>query len=328
MRPSSLILIAIACVVFVFSSGCYRNGIRRSVDHAVRGVDKEPKIVADYQPWFGDRQHIDVGYSTQDPANLRKQIQHARELGIYAFAVDWYGERRPFLDRSYAVLQKVASETGFHVALMYDETEEDNGHATEDALAAMYYAYRNYIGPDAPARHAYLTFENRPVIFIFPKRGRTDWSQVRAQVNTWEQPPLLIYKDHPPDQYQHAFDGIYAWVHPGPRGWASDGSEWGEQYLQNFYNKMPEKYPDKMIVGGAWPGFDDRRASWTLNRRMDRRCGKTFEDTLRLFQQNNNPGRPMPFLMIATWNDYEEGTQIEDGVSHCREQSAYARKSP
>ena len=26
----------------------------------------------------------------------------------------------------------------------------------------------------------------------------------------------------------------------------------------------------------------------------------------------------MPFLLIATWNDYEEGTQIETGVSDCK----------
>jgi hypothetical protein len=25
----------------------------------------------------------------------------------------------------------------------------------------------------------------------------------------------------------------------------------------------------------------------------------------------------MPFVMIATWNDYEEGTQIENGASRC-----------
>jgi len=25
----------------------------------------------------------------------------------------------------------------------------------------------------------------------------------------------------------------------------------------------------------------------------------------------------MPFILIATWNDYEEGTQIETGVSDC-----------
>src|SRR5690242_725917 len=156
MRLSSVIFIAIAVLVFLFSSGCYRSSVRHALDQAVRGVDTEPKIIADYQPWFGDHQHINIGYSTQDPVVLRKQVQRARELGIYAFAVDWYGERHPFLDGSYALLQKVAGENHFHVALMYDETEEDNGHATEDALAAMFHAYRNYIGPDAPHREAYL----------------------------------------------------------------------------------------------------------------------------------------------------------------------------
>src|SRR3989442_16029033 len=39
------------------------------------------------------------------------------------------------------------------------------------------------------------------------------------------------------------------------------------------------------------------------------------------FQENDSNGDPMPFLLIATWNDYEEGTQIEDGVAHCAQQN-------
>jgi Glycosyl hydrolase family 99 len=317
MKISPVILVLVAAVVFVLSSGCYRNNVRRALDQATRAVERTPKVIADYQPWFGDPQHLNVGYSTQDPATLRRQIERAKQMGIYAFAVDWYGERHPFLDRSYGMLQQVASENHFHVALMYDETEEDNGHATEDAMEALDKAYRAYIGPNAPGHNAYLAYQDRPVIFIFPKRGNTDWNQVRQQLNGWEKPPILIYKDEPPAQYAAAFDGYYAWVHPGPKGWSRDGSEWGEAYLANFYRKMRRKYPEKILVGGAWPGFDDSKASWSLNRHIDRRCGKTFEDTLRVFEQNNTSGIPMPFLLIATWNDYEEGTQIEDGVAHC-----------
>ena len=140
-------------------------------------------------------------------------------------------------------------------------------------------------------------------------------------VNQWEQPPLLIMKDQPKPQYAKDFDGSYAWVAPGPNGWKPDGSAWGEGYLRNFYETMRDKHPDKIAVGGVWPGFNDSRASWSLNRHIDRRCGKTMEDTLRLFREYNDPNRPMPFIMLATWNDYEEGTQIEDGVSHCKGQN-------
>jgi hypothetical protein len=235
-------------------------------------------------------------------------------MGIYAFAVDWYGERRPFEDNSYAILQRVASEEKFHVCLMYDETQEDNGHATEDALQAFEKAYRAYIGPDAPGREAYVTHNDRPVIFIFPKRGHTDWGRLREAVNQWDRPPILIYKDQPPPQYAKDFDGLYAWVHPG-RAWDPKGGDWGKEYLEKFYEK--NQGSGKLLVGGVWPGFNDTKASWSLNRHMDRRCGQTFEDTLKLFHRYDDSERPMPFILIATWNDYEEGTQIETGVSDC-----------
>jgi hypothetical protein len=292
-------------------------------------IDSSPKIIADYQPWFGTRDHINVGYSTQDPAVLKKQIQKAKDIGIYAFGVDWYGDRRPFEDRSYALLQQIASENHFHVCLMYDETQEDNGQATDDALEAFEKAYKMYIGPGAAGRDAYVQYNGRPVIFIFPKRGHTDWDRVRQAVNSWENPPLLIYDDKPPEQYAKDFDGEYAWVHPG-KGWTADGSDWGKEYLEGFYERMKTKHPDQILVGGIWPGFDDSKASWGLNRHMDRRCGKTLEDTLAIAKKHEGGPNPMPFLMLATWNDYEEGTTVENGVASCsaQQQSQASTSSP
>ncbi len=316
------IMLAIAFLLIAQTSGCSRSGVHHPIGDMTQGLPNPTRILADYQPWFGDREHINVGYSTQDPTVLRKQIQKAKSMGIYAFAVDWYGERRPFEDNSYALLQRVASEEHFHVCLMYDETQEDNGHATEDALEALDKAYRAYIGPDAPGREAYVTYDGRPIIFIFPKRGHTDWSRVREAVNQWEHPPILIYKDQPPPQYAKDFDGLYAWVHPG-RAWDPKGGDWGKEYLEKFYEKTQGS--GKMIVGGVWPGFNDTKASWSLNRHMDRRCGQTFEDTLKIFHRYDDSEHPMPFMLIATWNDYEEGTQIETGVSDCHGKDASAQ---
>jgi hypothetical protein len=316
MKRAPILLLLLIVIGSFLPSGCNQASMRRVVEKNVPRGDEYPKIIADYQPWFGDPNHINVGYNSQDPAVLRKQIEEAKNLGIYAFAVDWYGDRHPFLDRSYALMQEIASKVDFHVALMYDETEEDNGHATEDALSAFDKAYKSYIGPRAAGRSAYLTYQGRPVIFIFPKRGNTDWAQVRKLVNTWDAPPWLIYKDDPPAKYSNDFDGQYAWIHPSHE-WTPDGSDWGEKYLQDFYIKMKTKYPDKIAVGAAWPGFDDSKASWSLNRRMNARCGKTFEDTLRMFHRYYDDSHPLPFLMIATWNDYEEGTAIEPGLARC-----------
>jgi hypothetical protein len=64
-------------------------------------------------------------------------------------------------------------------------------------------------------------------------------------------------------------------------------------------------------VGAAWPGFDDSAAKWGLNRHMQSRCGQTLEDTLHLDNRYFDASNPLAFVMIETWNDYEEGTAIE-----------------
>ena len=250
---------------------------------------------------------------------LRKQIENARNMGIYAFVVDWYGPRRPFLDRSTALLQKIASEEKFHVGLMYDETQEDNGHATEEAMEAMEVAYKKYIGPEAAGRDAYLTYQGRPVIFVFPKRGHTDWNQVRQQVNQWESPPILLYEDEPAAAIREGVRWRVRVGVSGRQGLDAGRAGMGRRLPEKLLPEDADKHPDQVAVGGVWPGFNDTKASWSLNRHIDARCGKTFEDTLRMFRENDDPAHPIPFVLIATWNDYEEGTAIERGVPHCDE---------
>jgi hypothetical protein len=263
-------------------------------------------------PWFGDHNHMNVGYSSDDPAVVRHQVQQARERGIYGFVVDWNGDRSPFSDHNFGLLERIASENHFHVALLYNEAEGDDAEqATLDALNAFDRAYTTYIGPQAPYHDAYLTYEGRPLIFVFPKKGHTDWNRVREQSSHWQSPPLLIYKDEPPSQYSADFSGAYAWVQPGSGGWKPDGSNWGQEYLDNFYRTMRSKHPDEIAVGGAWPSFNDSAAAWGLNRHMDSRCGQTLEDTLGLYKRYYDGAHPLPFMLIETWNDYEEGTAIE-----------------
>jgi hypothetical protein len=181
----------------------------------------------------------------------------------------------------------------------------------------LQYAYDRYIGPNAGAlRDAYLRYDGRPVIFIFPKINQTDWNRVRQATNSWEEPPLLIMKDLD-TTYANAFDGYYAWVQPGSAGWSAGGGNWGGDYLNDFYARMKSKYPDKIAVGAAWPGFNDKQASWSRNRYIDTRCGRTFEDSLRVFRRYYDEQNPLPFLLIETWNDYEEGTAIERGLNTC-----------
>ena len=236
-------------------------------------------------------------------------------MGISAFVVDWYGESAPYSDANFALLQKVASKNHFQVALLYNEPEDADQQSTDDAIAGLDKAYNSYIGPSAKYHDAYFTYQGHPVIFIFPKQGHVDWNHVREHCSSWSATPIFIYKDEPPAQYAADFAGSYAWVQPGAAGWSPDGSNWGEQYLDYFYKTMHDKHPDKIAVGGVWPGFDDSGAKWGLNRHMQRNCGKTFDTTLHMYDRYFDSATPLPFLLIETWNDYEEGTAIERGIT-------------
>lgn len=298
------------------AAGCAKPNLRGSLD-AMQVPETRTMLLAIYQPWFGQKDHINVGYSSHDPSVLRQQITHAKELNIGGFVVNWYGPRKEFEDRSYGLLQQLANENNFKVAAQYDEAVDHPGYATDAVIVDLQYLYDKYISPTAGAsREAYLRYNGHPVIFIFPKDASTDWNRVREVTQGWPDPPLLIYKDQS-NKYPNAFDGFYPWVQPGKAGWAADGSHWGEDYLEYFYSNMTQHFPSKIAVGAVWPGFDDTKAAWSQNRHIANRCGRTFEDGLKLFRHYYGSQNAPPYLLIETWNDYEEGTAVERGINRC-----------
>lgn len=307
-----------AAVAFLLLfQGCTYMSRDRTLRQNIASIGGAPHVLAVYEPWFGHPNHISVGYSSSNPEVVQRQIDQAKTLGISGFVVDWYGNRQPLLDRNYALLQRTAATRNFRVAMMYDESSGENGEpATEQTLQEFEEFHRVYLAPDSPGRAAYLSYNNHPVIFIFPKGGHTDWKRVNQFVQTWNPAPMLIY-EYPASEFVNAIDGLYAWINPGNKGWATDGSNWGEDYLRDFYHKMETEYSGKITVGTAWAGFDDSKASWGLNRHIAQRCGQTLSQTLQLAREYDMADHPMPFLLIATWNDYEEGSAIERGLSKC-----------
>ena len=201
--------------------------------------------------------------------------------------------------------------------MMYDETDEESEQATDDALNSFTMFHDTYLSPDAPGHQAYLTYNERPVIFIFPKGGHTDWNRVREATDRWNPAPLLIYEDRP-TSFAAAFDGFYAWINPGKKGWAADGSRLGrtlparllsQNAVEISRTRLLSERPGRVLMTARPPGalIDTCRSA----------CGETFADTMKLWRQYSPPDQPLPFLLIATWNDYEEGTAIERGIPNC-----------
>ena len=120
-----------ATLLLLFLHGCPSPGSGQITPLKYRAVGQSPEVLAVYEAWFGHPAHISVNYNSHDPAVIKNQIRRAQAMGISGFVVDWYGDREPFIDQSYALMQKLAAKNKFHVAMMYDETDADDD-ATDD----------------------------------------------------------------------------------------------------------------------------------------------------------------------------------------------------
>ena len=84
---------------------------------------------------------------------------------------------------------------------------------------------------------------------------------------------------------------------------------------------MPE---GQIAVGALYKGFDDSNASWWSDRVIAQQCGQVWLGTANELTYEANPdntsywaSHQMPYMQVATWNDYEEGTEVESGISNC-----------
>ncbi len=278
--------------------------------------DYNPMVLAEFHAWHGLASHTNTPYDSRNVDIISGQIQKAKDMGIDGFVVNWYGNKdglandndREFIDQATGELVKQAEENNFLIALMYDEgTLSQAGLETTQYMGRVQsdlsYAKKYFSSP------AYLYINGYPALFTFSYTEadkHIDWLKVRNELGI---PVTLLDNDPYPDELirDNNFDGFYAWVYAQ---WDINGKEWGESHLNWFYLTMAEGiYSRKIMIGGVWPGFDDLLAPWGDQRYMARQDGLIYNKTWALAEQNN-----APIVMIATWNDFEEGTDIEFGA--------------
>ncbi len=66
-----------------------------------------------------------------------------------------------------------------------------------------------------------------------------------------------------------------------------------------------------------YKGFNDTLASWSGNRVMSQQCGQTWLQTFGKANAMYNSSNQLGAIQLVTWDDYEEGTEIESGIDNC-----------
>lgn len=275
------------------------------------------KTYAHLMVWFGQGNHMDVGYSSTDPTQVRRQVHDMISRGINGVIIDWYGPGNAEDQATRLVMAEAENHPGFTFAIMVDkgaiEWNSCNGCSPQQALIdQLQYVQENYF--PSPA---YMKLNGQPMVtnFDIDLHYSIDWRAVKAALSS--QPAFLFQND---SGFSHVIsDGSYSWVMP-------QTDDYGMAYLADFY-ATGMQYPAEMTAGATYKGFDDSLAKWGTGRVMGQRCGLTWLATFAKINSLYGDGNPLASLQLVTWNDYEEGTEIESGIDNCVSVAALLKKN-
>jgi hypothetical protein len=115
--------------------------------------------------------------------------------------------------------------------------------------------------------------------------------------------------------------GGYAWPQPNTYSITNqlcwEGSPCTYNYISDFY-ATARANPSKIAMGVGYKGFNDYNASWGSNRVIAQQCGQVLGFTANAVSTAGySSSSQLQYFQWATWNDYEESTEIETGVDNC-----------
>ena len=275
------------------------------------------KVYVHLMPWFGFSNHMNVGYTSNDPAQVQRQMNDMVSRGIDGVIIDWFGQGT--LDHQFAsyspvvdfFMQDAEQQQSFNFAVMDDAGSLKTCAATagcdvtQTLIGDLTYAYNTW--ENSPA---YLHYNNRPVVYFFGEEAYTlNWTQVRASVPG---NPMFIFRNTPGFSYAES-DGGFSWVAPET---VSATDPMALLYLKNFDQTALSLWPVYSTESG-YKGFNDSLASWGTGRLIQQQCGQTWLASTAEAGNFYSVSKQMLGIQMATWNDYEEGTEIESGTDNC-----------
>jgi hypothetical protein len=303
------------------------------------------RLICEYQPWFGLSSHKSVGYNENSSATVAAQDSFMIAEGCDINLIDFYGSLDPNqsfnLATTNAVFADLNARSGYPLrfGIMEDKgalisscpTSNRTESATVTCLENALITDMDYINTHYANGGVYFTDAGNPVIFSFvaksvwPILTSTDWdtiwSAVKAHTDTYAAPfkYILQFGSFSAASYDN---GRFGWLQP-PAYSATQQFWWGSStsssptYLDNLYS-AGLAHPSQLTVGALWKGFDDNNASWGGNRVIAEQCGQVLLKTANEISKYFGGSHPqIPYVQVITWNDYEEGTDVENGIDNC-----------
>ncbi len=267
-------------------------------------------IYAHMMVWFGDAGHMDIGYLSADATQVRQQVDDMVSRGINGVIIDWYGPgNNKDLATKYFMKESELRNGRFKFAVQPDKgaikdcANTSGCDLTKELISVLTYAYNTFENSTA-----YIRVGGRPIVPFFGLEdysSRIDWAKVKSSVPG---NPMFIWRNA--SGFSKSYSG-------GSFAWVGHDTNMGLSYLDNFYSTSLN-YGSAFTIGSAYKGFNDTLAGWGKNQTLPtQNCGQTWLSTLKEAGKYYSSSNQLDAIHLVTWNDYEEGTEIETGIDNC-----------
>lgn len=257
------------------------------------------EIASHYYPLIGP-------YDSADPDVLEYHALLMKVAGIDGVIADWYGNEDfndyAGINRRTVALFDTLKARGLRFAVCYEDRAlkamAEKGKWTPEQAVTHARSHLRFCEDHWFKEPSYLKWEGKPLLLVFGPDylQPSQWEAAFAGMKR----PTAFFTLH---ERRAPAVGSFAW----PPMWATKDGTLGVAELDGYLDRYERR--DEPKIAAAFPGFHDiyaqagTRASYG---RLDAADGETFRRTL---------GRALasggPFVQVATWNDFGEGTCVE-----------------
>lgn len=265
-------------------------------------ADQPPRVFAFYYAWFDENSWSPnlvsdfpaEQYVSRDPGAIARHVDQAAGAGIDSFVVSWLGPGNP-TDERFRMMLDIAGGKGFSATIDFEANQYGSRESLINALT--------YVRDTLEPHSAFARLNGKPILFFWRQQVRSvdEWAEIRRAVDPnhdqiWIAEGVNI-------AYQRVFDGHHLYS----IAWSPDVN-----YTLNDWSKRVRRAgTDKLWVATVMPGYDDTRTTRSDRFARNRDDGNFYRATW-----NAALSSKPDLLIITSWNEWVEGSQIEPGVSY------------
>ncbi len=326
------VLLLSAASLISGSPAAAQNELEAMAERAkIRYASVPRKVLTFYYPWYGnpsakdgsgqwshwsdvDEDGKQIGsstnypalgpYDSHDPAVIARHCAWAREAGVEAFIVSWWG-KGSFSDRAMPRILDGCRDAGIEVTIYYETVPRPRN--AEAAAADVLDVLKRY-----GSHPAWLRVDGKPVVFIYGRAvgeiGLRGWLAAISDVNRRYPGGAVFMGDQMSASAAGIFDGIHTYNTAGAlRDKTVDEVR---QWAESTYPGWVETADDfgRISTITVIPGYDDTKIR-KPGLRVERAEGASYRR-----QWEEAISADPHWILVTSWNEWHEGSEIEPSV--------------